>query len=316
MRLALMFLGMALALLSASGSERPMRRTATNVGRDPKSWYSPALFKKMGKPKPGEWLDRFDESGQTFTRYARTGPPGLTKKRKAIVIIPLGPFSKEQKKMLEDLREFTSLYFNVPVRLAKGVAMPEGHSRRRARSGRQRTQYQTGHILNKILKPRLPKDAVCLLGVTMQDLYPDEKWNYVFGQASLRQRVGVYSLVRYFPEFWGEKQTKAAQVRAFSRACKTLAHETGHMFGIQHCIAYECLMNGSNSLAESDSRPTALCPVCLKKLRWNLGFNVVKRYRKLAAFYKKHKLKSEAGFIEKRLKEIGPKEKKEVTRKK
>jgi hypothetical protein len=47
--------------------------------------------------------------------------------------------------------------------------------------------------------------------------------------------------------------------------------------------------------------------VCLKKLRWNIGFDVVKRYRKLAAFYKKHNLKAEAEFIAKRLAEIQPK---------
>jgi len=258
----------------------------------------------MGKPRPGDWLARFHEPGQTFAQYVRSKPPGVTKRRTTIVLLPLGDFTEKEKRMLGSLHEFTSLYFGVPVRLEKGAALPKDHLRKRSWLGRQWTQYQTGHILYKILKPRLPKDAICLLGVTMADLYPDEAWNYVFGQASLRGRVGVYSLVRYFPEFWGEKRTKASELQALRRACKTLAHETGHMFGLRHCIAYQCLMNGSNSLGESDRRPTALCPVCLRKLRWNLGFDVAKRYKKLATFYKKHNLKSEAEFIQKRLKEI------------
>jgi bacterioferritin len=35
------------------------------------------------------------------------------------------------------------------------------------------------------------------------------------------------------------------------RSCKVLAHEIGHMFGLSHCVFFHCLMNGSNSLAES-----------------------------------------------------------------
>jgi archaemetzincin len=37
-------------------------------------------------------------------------------------------------------------------------------------------------------------------------------------------------------------------------------------------------MNGSNHLAESDRRPLHLCPVCLRKLQWSIGFDVVERY--------------------------------------
>ena len=40
-------------------------------------------------------------------------------------------------------------------------------------------------------------------------------------------------------------------------------------------------MNGSNHLAESDRRPLHLCPVCLRKLQWSIGFDVLERYRAL-----------------------------------
>jgi archaemetzincin len=33
----------------------------------------------------------------------------------------------------------------------------------------------------------------------MEDLYPEPSWNFVFGQASLNERVGVYSFARYGP---------------------------------------------------------------------------------------------------------------------
>jgi archaemetzincin len=35
----------------------------------------------------------------------------------------------------------------------------------------------------------------------MEDLYPDPAWNFVFGQASLRERVEVFSFARYDPAF-------------------------------------------------------------------------------------------------------------------
>jgi len=52
------------------------------------------------------------------------------------------------------------------------------------------------------------------------------------------------------------------------RACKTMSHEISHMFGIRHCIYYECLMNGSNKIEEADVKPAWLCPVCLRKLKF------------------------------------------------
>jgi predicted Zn-dependent protease len=45
------------------------------------------------------------------------------------------------------------------------------------------------------LQGYLPEDAFCLLGITMEDLYPNPSWNFVFGEAALRERVGVASRV-------------------------------------------------------------------------------------------------------------------------
>ena len=45
--------------------------------------------------------------------------------------------------------------------------------------------------------PRRPEDAVAVLGLTTSDLWPGEGWNFVFGQASLRDRIGVWSLYRF-----------------------------------------------------------------------------------------------------------------------
>lgn len=39
--------------------------------------------------------------------------------------------------------------------------------------------------LLQFLWNKKPKDAFCIVGITMIDLYPRESWNFVFGQASL-----------------------------------------------------------------------------------------------------------------------------------
>jgi len=68
----------------------------------------------------------------------------------------------------------------------------------------------------------------------------------------------------------------------FERIAKLIIHEAVHMFGILHCCYYRCLMNGSSTLEEGDSKPPYLCGMCLKKLHLVLGFEPLERYMKLA----------------------------------
>jgi archaemetzincin len=75
--------------------------------------------------------------------------------------------------------------------------------------------------------------------------------------------------------------------------------------GIEHCIWYRCLMNGSNHLAESDARPLHLCPVDLRKLQWSVGFDVAERYRVLCDVYRRAGFGDEAQWMEKRIQAIG-----------
>jgi archaemetzincin len=158
----------------------------------------------------------------------------------------------------------------------------------------------TGDILS-LLRTRFPDDAFALLGITMTDLYPDPKWNFVFGEASLQDGVGVYSFARYDPRFYGDAPGADFGNLILRRSSKVLAHETGHMFGMEHCIWYRCVMNGSNHLEESDARPLHLCPVELRKLQWSIGFDVVERYRRLRDFDRQAGFLDEAVWLDKRI---------------
>ena len=110
--------------------------------------------------------------------------------------------------------------------------------------------------------------------------------NYVFGQASLENRVGVWSLARL--------DENAAYDKILRRTLKIAVHETGHMFSMRHCTKYECVMSGTNQLAETDRRPIDACPECMAKICWLSETIPAERYTRLAEFCRKNGLLSEA----------------------
>jgi archaemetzincin len=70
------------------------------------------------------------------------------------------------------------------------------------------------------------------------------------------------------------------------------------MFGLWHCIYYDCAMNGSNHLVESDQRTVHLCPICLRKLQHGAGFDAAKRYQDLAKFFREFDWMEDAAWCE------------------
>ena len=291
----------ALSAMAAAKEDTRLYRPQPDVSADPPAYYAPDLFRKMPPPGPHDWMAAHPEKPQSFRAYVASRPVRAAAARHTLVVAQVGPMTDEERGRLAALREFLGLYYVLPVRAGPALSLTSVTHRDRKILGRHIVQYLTGDILRGVLAPALPRDAVCLQGVTMVDLYPEDSWNYVFGQASLRQRVGIYSLVRFQPTFWGEEESPATRRLALRRSLKTIVHETGHMFGVWHCQTFECVMNGSNHLAESDARPVHLCPECLRKFRWNLGFDVIKRYEALRAFYEKHGLSDEAAWVTKRL---------------
>jgi len=287
----------------AGADPRPLLRPQVRVEADPAAWYSPALFSPMPPPQPGDWMQAHPESAQSFQEYAASRPVRPTVGRHTIYLSQLGPMAPKDRARLDVLREYMEVFYTLPARFGPAASLEGVTSRDRPMFGRTVRQYLSREILEKTLPPLLPKDGFCLQAVTMEDLYPEASWNYVFGQAMLDDRVGVYSLVRFYPAFWGQGESEAAEQKGLKRGLATLVHETGHMFGVWHCQKYECVMNGSNSLAESDRRPIHLCPECLKKFRWNTGFDVVGRYEALRKFYAAHGMAAEAAWVEKRLAE-------------
>jgi len=260
------------------------------------------MHKKLGKPRPGDWLAVHREPGQTFLQYVRSKPVVPSVKRRAIYIQPLGEFTKSQRRIITLTADFVRRYFNLPVNIREDLSLsviPTGARRRHPSWGDQ--QILSTYVLDRVLRPRLPVDAFAYVAFTTSDLWPGRGWNFVFGQASLRERVGVWSIYRSGDPHAGEQSFRLCLLRTM----KTAAHEIGHMFSMLHCTAYECGMCGSNSREEKDRRPIWLCPECLAKVCWATGADPVERYKKLLAFCKEQGLKAERDFYKRSVAILG-----------
>jgi len=257
---------------------KPDLQAAFTPGRD---------FKAIARPGPGDWLASHDEPGQTYGQFLQSRPnrPGADGRR-FIYLQPIGEFPEGAPKM-ETLKKYLEAYFDpMPVKVARPLIL------KNTPSVRQRGEQVNSTDLLDVLQKRVPRDAHVMMAVTMKDLYPGPGWNFVFGVARLKRRCGVFSFARYGIE--------TDEKKALMRALKVISHETGHVFGIKHCIYFHCLMNGSNSLPETDRAPLYFCPSCLRKIHWGLRFDPLKRYQKLSGFLKAEGFEEEAEWFEKR----------------
>jgi archaemetzincin len=264
-------------------------------------------FAALHAPEEGEWRDRFAEPAQSVTQFRHGERVVPSAERRTIFILPLGAFPEQGSPPLPLLADYAHRFFGLAVQLlpAQPVAALKVGSmpvRRRTRSTGVE-QLLSGDLLDA-LRERVPAAGYGLVGVTMTDLFPAPSWNYVFGEARFAERVGVYSFARYDPVFFGEPRTRRTPHLILTRSLKVMTHELGHMFGIAHCQAYRCLMNGSNSLDETDAAPMHLCPQCLHKLHVATAFVPARRYRALEAFYASHGFESELEWTRERLRHL------------
>lgn len=256
------------------------------------------LHTKLGKPKPGDWLAEHSEPGQTYSEYVAGQPIRPDKTRCSIYILPLGDFDKQQKKIIDETAEFMGVYFQLPVKIQETMSLDRIPAKaRRKHPSWGMPQVLSTYVLDEVLRPQLPKDACAYIAFTTSDLWPGKGWNFVFGQASLSERVGVWSIYRNGDPNGSDSERRLCLLRTL----KTATHETGHMFSMYHCTFYDCNLCGSNNREEADSQPIWLCPICLAKLCHATGADPAKRYRELAAFCKVHGFEKQQKFYEKSL---------------
>jgi archaemetzincin len=253
------------------------------------------LFKPKQPNLAGDWLTEHHEAGQAYRQFRELSPKRAIDTYSTLRIVPIGVMSEGQEVVLDAVRAFMLPFFGLTLVLDKPVpvsAIPANAQRELYQ--RWPKQLLTSYLLNDVLmKRRQPKDAA-VLGITGMDLWPGAGWNFVFGQASLTERVGVWSMARN-----GTADDRPAmRQRCIVRTVKTAVHETGHMFGIRHCTAYECGMNGSNHTEERDRQPVEFCPECQPKLWWTLGLDPLSRSRALARVARTYELENLSAWFD------------------
>ncbi|XP_054401711.1 archaemetzincin-1 isoform X2 [Pongo abelii] len=176
---------------------------------------------------------------------------------------------------------------------------------RKPRLARKHIYLQPIDGILSFLKNNKPGDALCVLGLTLSDLYPHEAWSFTFSKFLPGHEVGVCSFARFSGEFpkSGPSAPDPALVEAaadspqaplqdrgwalcFSalgmvQCCKVTCHELCRLLGLGNCRWLRCLMQGALSLDEALRRPLDLCPICLRKLQHVLGFRLIERYQRL-----------------------------------
>jgi archaemetzincin len=248
----------------------------------------------LGKPKPGEWLDKHPEAGQSFSDYRASDPNRPDARHTTMYLQPLGTFDADQEKLLRATADLLERFYGFPVQTRPAIALDRIPAEARRVHPRWGDAQVLAPYVLELLQEERPADAVAVLALTTADLWPGAGWNFVFGQASLQERVGVWSLYR-------QGDPRVEFMTCLRRTLKTAVHETGHMLGIRHCTFAECCMNGSNHRAEADARPTWFCVQDERKVWWSCQLKPAKRYRRLAEFAAAHGLDAEARFWQKSL---------------
>lgn len=122
----------------------------------------------------------------------------------------------------------------------------------------RRGQYEAGKIIQALKS--FPDQTPFKLAVVDLDIYTPIL-TFVFGESQLGGKAAVISLFRIKSKNRGE---------TYNRAAKIALHEIGHLLGIVHCQAADCLMGFSNNLAKLDNLPLRFCQACEYETRRRL----------------------------------------------
>lgn len=250
--------------------------------------------KLSAAPKPGSWRYSHDEKFQQFEDFKKSKKIKPQPGKNTIYLQPIGDFNALQQKEIEFTKDYLKIYFQLETKILP--ALPNSifpkKVKRIFKDGQE--QIWAGYVLDSFLIKRKPKDAVILMGITERDLYPIPEWNYVFGLASYENGVGVTSMYRFANGHLTDSNFNESTLRVM----KISSHEIGHMFGITHCLNANCVMNGTNTLSETDFHYARACSLCQRKLNSSIPYNNKKRLLELKGFFEKHHLNSELARVQ------------------
>ena len=155
------------------------------------------------------------------------------------------------------------------------------------------------------LKSLLPDDAYALVVIVEEELFGDGVEGQLLGRAAGSDRVCVCSTA----SLRDGTDTVDTHMELL-HLLNTAVHEVLHIFSLDHCSFYLCTMNANTSpMASEDGdgdgqqldSPVCLCPICLRKLQYDIGFDISHRYKALHKFCERHKFIHQQKWLRKML---------------
>jgi archaemetzincin len=243
----------------------------------------------LRSPAPNDWPSRHpNETRQTFAVVSKPRNRDIHADS-SLTLYPTPEIASDYPDSLDCLKSFLGAYFQFPVvgwhtLPLHGIGFQD----------RRDAQIRTTALLGQLPSHRKGEKRLVL---TSHDLFPNEdQYNFVFGEADYSYARAIVSLFRYeIPRF------APLAGLPLIRLLKITSHEIGHLFALEHCVAYLCNMNGVNHTAEVDQHPLDLSPEYLAKWAWLSNPDVARRLADLHSFYARHNLDSERESISHRI---------------
>lgn len=269
-------------------------------------------FAALPPPGPTSWRTLRPEPTQSVAAFLASGPNLRAAPRERLALLPLGRFPFEvlvgadlvglvRSPPLDVLAAVLAAFFGMPVDRLPTRAFPEAAVPWRTAAGHP--QYDARALLAHVAA-RLPDDAHAMLALVNVDLYVWPEQHYAFGWSTLRERLGVVGFSRFDPSFHGGAAPDDLRGAILGRSLRVAVHEVGHLFGLGHCQAFRCAMNGMADLAEVDATPLHLCPVCLRKLHLVARFDPRVRDRELLRVFEALGLADETRWLARRVRRL------------
>jgi archaemetzincin len=289
------------AVGGATPAPEHLYRPDVDIESDPPGFYTGRGWRERGLSRNAGGFDAdAREWIVPFRAYVASEPLRPTRGRHTIYLLPLGPQDEKMAKRLGRVRDFLAAYFTLPVRTLPPAPLEGRPSRPATVAGRTVPQYAAEALLDDVLEPSRPPDALAVVGLATQDLYSArEDWPSAAHVARTGRGLAVVSLARTFPAFFRKESTPDGVYREVRLAFGMAADATGRALGLTPCRKYFCVMNQARR--SSTREPLHLCPDCLRKMRWTLGFDPAERYETLGRFYEEQGLPVEATWVRRRM---------------
>jgi archaemetzincin len=271
-------------------------------------------YEVLPPPGPRGWRVLRPEPPQTVADFIAFGANTRTAPRDRITLLPLGEFPLEvvaderfvalvRTPELVQIADLLAAFYATPVDILPALPYPAPYVPRRLVRGH--AQYDARALLDLVAR-KLPGDAHSMLALVNVDLYVFQDQRYAFGWSTLRDRIGVVGFARLDPSNHGGPAPLDPTPTLLRRGLRVAAHEVGHMFGLGHCQAFRCLMNGMSDLDELDATPLRLCPLCLRKLHLVTGLDPRARDLALLAAFDRLGLAEDRDWLAERAHRLWP----------